>query len=579
MSTFKPYTYFQCPCTDTAAPLYSSHTPPESPTVQEEERIFDPRAPRANYSLYPLEHLLYCEDCHQIRCSRCVLDEIVTWYCPNCLFEVPSSTVKSEGNRCTRSCFQCPICISPLTVSAFESSDPSATTASTPYILHCSYCMWSSREIGIQFDKPNSVFSQLAKIKNGGEPVISSRERRRDREERRSSLATMTILEDAEELTEKAQMDPLEKLDAESQFANLKLFYQGQLADSNPSSALGFSSDYGYGSPGALTRIMGLYTGGSFSDKKTKSKGGNMREANDAPDGLQIFDPSSEAAAVAQLHAEGWSGTMSPSQRLNQPTPPTRFLSSLRPIPYLLRTKRSKRCRTCRHILTKPESKVQTTRFRIRLIALSYIPSISLSPLPPNPSIVLLPLRPTQFLLTFKNPLFDPIKVSLATKVRTTDRHASKVILLCPQFDVGANTDMWDEALQDGSTGAGGKDPSQRERRATVSSEMGAEGGEAHGKPWDKGRNWTSVVVEVTPGRWGGTSAGFGAGKEIVERLDEDEDLCEIPVFVRVEWETDAGGDEPGAGGGAAGREREKEGREKRELAYWCVLGVGKIVT
>ncbi|KAM3068774.1 hypothetical protein ACMFMG_010945 [Clarireedia jacksonii] len=496
----------------------------------------------------------------------------------------------STLQRCTRSCFQCPICISPLTVSAFESSDPSSSTSgSTPYILHCSYCMWSSREIGIQFDKPNSVFSQLAKIKNGGEPVISPRERRRDREERRSSLATTTILEDAEELTEKAQLDPFEKLDAESQFANLKSFYQGQLADSNPSSALGFSSDYGYGSPGALTRIMGLYTGGSLSDKKAKSKGGNIREANDASDGLQIFDPSTETAALTQLHTEGWSGTISPSQRLNQPTPPTRFLSSLRPIPYLLRTKRSKRCRTCRHILTKPESKVQTTRFRIRLIALSYIPSISLSPLPPNPSIVLLPLRPTQFLLTFKNPLFDPIKVSLATKVRTTDRHASKVILLCPQFDVGANTDMWDEALQDGSTGAGGKDSSQRERRATVSSELGAEGGEAHGKPWDKGRNWTSVVVEVTPGRWSSTGAGAGHGtgteKETVERLDEDEDLCEIPVFVRVEWETDAGGDEPGMGGsggpggGAIGREKEKEkeGREKRELAYWCVLGVGRI--
>lgn len=97
MSTFKPYTYFQCPCSDTSIPTNSS-TPPDSPT-HEEERTFDPRAPRANYSLYPLEHLLYCEDCHQIRCSRCVLDEIVTWYCPSCLFEVPSSTVKSEGNR------------------------------------------------------------------------------------------------------------------------------------------------------------------------------------------------------------------------------------------------------------------------------------------------------------------------------------------------------------------------------------------------------------------------------------------------------------------------------------------------
>lgn len=101
MASFTPYTRFQCPCTDTSDTtrrLGEEDTPNEEEN-DEDERTFDPRAPRANYSLYPLEHLLYCEDCHQIRCPRCVLDEIVTWYCPNCLFEVPSSTVKSEGNR------------------------------------------------------------------------------------------------------------------------------------------------------------------------------------------------------------------------------------------------------------------------------------------------------------------------------------------------------------------------------------------------------------------------------------------------------------------------------------------------
>jgi len=104
MASFTPYTYFQCPCTDASVPIRSvdSSAPVnESSDVDDEddERTFDPRAPRANYTLYPLSHLLYCEDCHQIRCPRCVLDEIATWYCPNCLFEVPSSTVKSEGNR------------------------------------------------------------------------------------------------------------------------------------------------------------------------------------------------------------------------------------------------------------------------------------------------------------------------------------------------------------------------------------------------------------------------------------------------------------------------------------------------
>jgi dynactin-4 len=101
MAEFKPYTYFQCPCTDTSIPSreVGGANPASEQEVDEDERTFDPRAPRANYSLYPLEHLLYCEDCHQIRCPRCVLDEIVCWYCPNCLFEVPSSSVKNEGNR------------------------------------------------------------------------------------------------------------------------------------------------------------------------------------------------------------------------------------------------------------------------------------------------------------------------------------------------------------------------------------------------------------------------------------------------------------------------------------------------
>jgi dynactin-4 len=100
MAALTPYTYIQCPCSDSAT--FGRSSGPNSPTGSEgdeDDRTFDPRAPRSNYSLYPLEYLLYCEDCHQIRCPRCVSEEIVTYYCPNCLFEVPSSTIKSEGNR------------------------------------------------------------------------------------------------------------------------------------------------------------------------------------------------------------------------------------------------------------------------------------------------------------------------------------------------------------------------------------------------------------------------------------------------------------------------------------------------
>jgi dynactin-4 len=44
-------------------------------------------------------------------------------------------------------------------------------------------------------------------------------------------------------------------------------------------------------------------------------------------------------------------------------------------------------------------------------------------------------------------------------------------------------------------------------------------------------------------------------------------------MFVRIEWEAEAGNDEVGAAPGS----KDKDVKEKRELAYWCVLGIGRI--
>ena len=114
MSRPFPYTFISCPCADTPVPgparkhisrgrespqKLSHDQPAATDEDEEEEKTFDPRSPRSNFSLYPIEQLLYCEDCHQIKCPRCITEEIVSWYCPNCLFETPSSTVRSEENR------------------------------------------------------------------------------------------------------------------------------------------------------------------------------------------------------------------------------------------------------------------------------------------------------------------------------------------------------------------------------------------------------------------------------------------------------------------------------------------------
>jgi dynactin-4 len=205
-------------------------------------------------------------------------------------------------------------------------------------------------------------------------------------------------------------------------------------------------------------------------------------------------------------------------------------------------------------------------------VALNYIPSINIKPLQITSSSLLTPMKPVQFLLTFKNPLFDSVKVTLATPARTPGRFGSKVTVLCPQFEVGANTDAWEEALREDGTKSG----SEEKRRTKAEASEGQHQAEA-GKVWEKGRNWVSVVVEAVPASLKIEGPEFIRSEELKKDsgpLREDEDLLEIPVFVRVEWEADAAHDE---GSGLATLNKDKEIKEKRELAYWCVLGLGKI--
>jgi dynactin-4 len=455
--------------------------------------------------------------------------------------------------------------------------DNAASSHSGPYALTCSYCSWSSTEVGIKFDKPNGIHAQLAKIRNGGETRLTAKERKERRKDPSYRPPEPTEGENGGDGGGDSEM---KHLDLETQFANLKLFYQNQLADPNSAdSGLAALGDLGFSSPTSLSRIMNLYNGGSLQDRKAKSRVGAMREALKNSEGLQLANLD-ESAAIQQLRTETPEGTASASQLADQPPNlgeghlhgRNRFTSELRPIPYLLRTKRSKRCPVCRHIISKPEAKVQSTRFRIRLVAGSYIPSIAIRPLSLSsgssasgatlPGALLEPLKPAHYLLTFKNPIFETIKVTLGAPAKTPGRFASKVTVLCPDFEIDANTDVWDEALKEGAGG-------DRDRRRRKGEEGQGAGNSNHnqlevGKIWERGRNWVSIVVEVVP-----ASLKLGEGND---SLREDEDVLEIPMFVRVEWESEIGGDEVGSA-----PNKEKEVREKRELAYWCVLGLGRI--
>lgn len=508
-------------------------------------------------------------------------------------------------------------------------------------MLSCSFCQWSSTEVGIKFDKANGLYGQLAKVRNGGKARLVPKEQKAKRRDLASPLSSAPNLLSSSGDSSSGGLNPSpepakfgddeggeEGLDLETQYANLKQFYQRQLSEANGGGVGGLSSfgDLSFGSPASLSRIMNMYTSGmtgsgSRFDKKSQQRIRSMREARDEAEGFQpaILD---ESAAIARLHGgstEGWDLTTSADQRAAQSEfigdehlhGRARFLDELRPIPFLLRTKRSKRCPICRHIISKPEAKSTNNRFRIRLVAGSYIPSISIKPLQGGgapvpvptsssrsaaaaaaaaavPTNILEPLKPVQYILTFKNPIFESVKVTLATPSTTPGRFASKVTVLCPQFEIDSNTDVWDDALRDSVAGGGGSGSGSgggsgsRSRRG----EDGAGGQQQQamaGKIWERGRNWVSIVVEVVPPSLNLDLLAMaskpigkvdeGATKKIdLSPLREDEDIVEIPMFVRVEWETDAGQD-----GVIASTGKDKDAKEKRELAYWCVLGIGRV--
>ncbi|KAF2651998.1 dynactin-like protein Arp1 p62 subunit RO2 [Lophiostoma macrostomum CBS 122681] len=614
-----PYTYYSCDCCDSDATAPRAERTSQLPPADDEDaRTFDPRSPRANYSLYPLEHLLYCEDCQQIRCPRCVIEETLNWYCPSCLFEVPSSVIKTDGNRCTRNCYNCPVCTSPMTVNSLE--DPAKPSPSGgPFILSCPYCHWSTVEIGITLEKHTGITSQLARTANGGKYIPSQKERDKERERRlqlshRKSRDVLSGSDDSP--TVDIDTDP-SSMSHEDIFSNLSAFYKSQIAAQTPSYPFSPGHDINFSSPVAYSRLMTIYSP-TTSKKRWQEKPAVMRESSGPLEGLIEHDSAADNLAIERLKKEGWASTLTPSQKLAQVSKPdTRFDDSLRPIPALLCTKRGKRCRDCRHILSKPESKITSTRYKIKLVAFNHIPRLSIralasspsststtpAPTPTTPSTstststqafnynALKPGIPIPFLLHLLNPLFDPIRVTLATPKFTSGRVQSQVTILCPQFEVGANTDVWDDALTGSALGSVKKGGGPSGGAGGGGGSGG--GGELEaGKIWEKGRNWTTVVVEVVPGflrgipGFGGsgrspaatTSHGHGTGndddaEELEDAEDEHDAVLEIPVFVRIEYETDAQAEDRSLVDPRGG----KGEKVKREEAFWTVVGVGRI--
>lgn len=83
---------YHCPC-------FSTNPVPPAPNLRS-----------STYSFHPLHALFFCEECDAVRCNNCVSVEVSCYYCPNCLFEVPSASVRAEKNR-SGLCFIVKVCL------------------------------------------------------------------------------------------------------------------------------------------------------------------------------------------------------------------------------------------------------------------------------------------------------------------------------------------------------------------------------------------------------------------------------------------------------------------------------------
>ncbi|KAF9563171.1 hypothetical protein EC968_004979 [Mortierella alpina] len=332
----------------------------------------------------PLSRLYLCDSCDEIRCPKCTQDEIVCYYCPNCLFDVPTASVKSEKHKCSRNCFECPICQNTLSVVS-EDPDAAMFQAGAPpsgqYHLSCNMCHWNSQEIGMTFEKPTGLAAQLLKTEDSL-PDVKEFERLKDHLE------------------------------------NHKTQQSDDIAHYTPA--------------------------------------------------VQVMDDTENLERL--MSVVSMSETTSMGQRLKQLQSQTYTPQRLQPQRIHLRIKKSRRCRSCRHILVKPEQKAQATGFKINLIALNQLPNITIASI--QPMIV---QTVSRVILRFTNPRHEEARVSVQYGDGAVPNHV--VVIHSPSFTISPFNEVWEYEV----------------------GVIGAAPGTVHEDVHEKTANSTSIALDITP--------------------------------------------------------------------------------
>ncbi|KAM3927040.1 dynactin subunit 4 isoform 2-T2 [Leptodactylus fuscus] len=319
----------------------------------------------------PLSQLYFCRYCSELRSLECVSHEVDSHYCPSCLENMPSAEAKLKKNRCAN-CFDCPCCMHTLSTRATSipaplPDDPAKTTMKKAYYLACGFCRWTSRDVGMA-DKS---------VASGGwqEPENPHTQR------------INKLLEYYQQLAQKEKMERDRK----------------KLVRRRNYMPLAFSDKYGRGTrlqrqrPGVpITPLAGL----------TLKEGEDQREIKIEPaQALEEVEPLPEDYYTRPINL---TEVTTLDQRLLQADFQPICASQLHPRHKHLLIKRSLRCRKCEHNLSKPEFNPTSIKFKIQLVAVSYIPEVRIMSIPN-----LRHMKESQVLLTLTNPVENLTHVTL----------------------------------------------------------------------------------------------------------------------------------------------------------------------
>ncbi|CAG9864274.1 unnamed protein product [Phyllotreta striolata] len=304
--------------------------------------------------LKPISYLYFCRYCTQLRCSFCVCHEVDSNFCGKCSENIPSSEARSKKNRCGN-CYICPSCeqeLSPRVASSKASAEGDEKVAARKmYYLFCQFCRWSSRDVGIP--DQSSV--------TGGWP---------ERENvHANSLHELLDLDKAIVLAQKQQQEKDKKKQ------------RGKF--------ISYTDRTGV-TAAALRKRIGLPADLTHPLLKSKPKEPEpmvaRTEVEKLPD--DIFTKPINLMEITTIN-----------QRLLQPEAQPTTVDKLFPVHKQLSIKRTLRCRTCEHNVSKPEYNPSSVKFKIQLFAYYHVPEVRI--------VTVEPLRagkPCELILKFTNP-------------------------------------------------------------------------------------------------------------------------------------------------------------------------------